>query len=306
MFSTAIVCYLFLGGAGGGLCFVLSILALLVPRQLVGSGIGSEYRAFFSRGYLFAGALLFVGCLCLLADSGNYAALPALFLSGRITYLGVGAYVLAITLVLCVLAFVFWRCSHGVRSRLFYILAFGIMALAALAVALCTGLFLSDIPSVAFWHQWSLPALFVASSLSCGLAAAPVVAWAAGVHWSFRTMLAKLMSADVAALGIEGLCAAVPLGSSLLATGEESTAASQLASAHELLFGDASLAFWAGFVVCGLVAPAAIELFCIRMNRRAEASFFLGSAALVFVGAFFMRYCIVAVGRHPVAYLMGA
>ena len=32
MFGTEIVCYLFLGGAGAGACFVLAVMGLLVPR----------------------------------------------------------------------------------------------------------------------------------------------------------------------------------------------------------------------------------------------------------------------------------
>lgn len=36
MFGTEIVCYLFLGGAGAGACFVLAVMGLLVPRERLG------------------------------------------------------------------------------------------------------------------------------------------------------------------------------------------------------------------------------------------------------------------------------
>ena len=35
MFGTEIVCYLFLGGAGAGACFVLAVMGLLVPRAAI-------------------------------------------------------------------------------------------------------------------------------------------------------------------------------------------------------------------------------------------------------------------------------
>lgn len=50
MFGVLIVCYLFLGGLGGGLCLVLSLVGLTVPREELGRRITAPYRSFFRYG----------------------------------------------------------------------------------------------------------------------------------------------------------------------------------------------------------------------------------------------------------------
>lgn len=106
MLSDLVVCYLFLGGAGAGLCFVLAMLGLLVPRDLVEDGArarmraGVAYRKLFGPGFAVAFALLGLGIACLLADLGNTERIVLLLVRPTATYLAVGSWALAACLVL--------------------------------------------------------------------------------------------------------------------------------------------------------------------------------------------------------------
>ena len=303
MFGIEVVCYLFLGGVGGGLCAVLATLALAVPAASLAQSVQPAYRGFFARGWSLAALLLFAGALCLLADSGNYPALPQLFLSGRLTYLTVGAYALAIALGCCLAAMVFWRCARCVRSRAVYHAAHGLLLAAGVVVALYTGLFLADIPAVAFWHTPWLPPLFLCSSLSCGLALAPLVAWAGGAWPALARALRPLVAVDAAVIGLEMLCLALVVVLPLLDAGADSFAAAQRAAALDVAAGAGAPLFWVAVVGAGLVLPLGLEV--ARRRHAPSLPFFAVVAVLVVAGALLMRYCIVNAGTHPVVYLMG-
>lgn len=330
MFGIEVVCYLFLGGVGGGLCAVLAALALAVPVASLARSVQPVYRGFFGRGWALATLLLFVGALCLLADSGNYPALPQLFFSGRLTYLTVGAYALAVATGCCLASTVFWRCAGRVGSRAVYRAAHGLLLVAGVVVALYTGLFLADIPAVAFWHTPWLPPLFLCSSLSCGLALTPLVAWAGGAWPALARALRPLVAVDVVVIGLEMLCLALVVALPLLGEGADSFAVAQRAAALDVVAGAGAPLFWAAVVGAGLLLPLGLEAAALcalaprrgrrgrqpspRRDRRGPASrrlrassvpFFAVVAVLVVAGALLMRYCIVNAGTHPAVYLMG-
>ncbi|MEC4183911.1 NrfD/PsrC family molybdoenzyme membrane anchor subunit [Adlercreutzia sp. R21] len=316
MFGIAVVCYLFLGGVGGGLCAVLAALTLAAPAPSLARSVPSALRGFFARGWALAALLLFVGALCLLADSGNYPALPQLFFSGRLTYLTVGTYALTIAVGCCLAAMVFWRCVGRVGSLAVYRAAHGLLLVIGVVVALYTGLFLADIPAVAFWHTPWLPPLFLCSSLSCGLALAPLVAWAGGAWPALARALRPLVAVDAFAIGLEMLCLALVVALPLLGAGADSFAVAQRAAALDVVTGAGAPLFWVAVVGAGLVVPLGLEAAVLPVapsrrncpSRRPRASsipFFAVVAVLVVAGALLMRYCIVNAGTHPAVYLMG-
>ena len=305
MFGTAVVCYLFLGGAGGGLCAVLAFLASRIPFDRLGAGIAQEYRLFFARGFGAAAALLLVGSLCLLADSGNYPALPRLFMATRATYLSIGACSLAVALIACAAASVFARCAQSVSSRACYLAGCVGLGLLGLTVALYTGLFLADMPAVAFWHSVWLPVLFLTSSLSCGLAAVLLIAWMTGTMQSFRRSLARLGGVRRVILAIEALSLAALVGLAAVNGGDDPLARAQQAAGLDLVAGSLAPLFWCGAVGVGLLAPVVVEACRSRVGRASDPGTVIAPLC-VLVGAWCMRYAIVEAGVHPVISLMGA
>ena len=118
MFDTVVVAYLFLGGAGAGLCFVLSILGLLIPsfylaqtslkpeslaflrydptlRRRTDAAISNPLRRLFAPGWGVGALFLLVGIMCLLVDLGRIDRVVNLLMMPQLSYVSVGAYALA-------------------------------------------------------------------------------------------------------------------------------------------------------------------------------------------------------------------
>lgn len=305
MFDVLVVCYLFLGGLGGGLCLVLSLLGLAVPPMSLIPCPSVLHRRFFFWGYTASGLTLMLASLCLLADVGNYEALPHLFFSGRLSYLSFGAYALdAGMLTTFGLAF-YWRASTAVGRLVLFRAALVLAALIGLLVTVYTGLFLASMRSVPLWNMAWLPVLFVLSSFSCGLTAVPAIARLAGVDKAFERSFRRTASVDACALVLEALCAAGLVATPLLAFSDGSTSAAARFSVMDLMLGEHAVLFWIGFVAIGLVVAFVLE---VRLRRGASAAKSLSLVALacVLTGAFAMRFCLVMAGTHPVASLLGA
>ena len=67
----------------------------------------------------------------------------------------------------------------------------------------------------------------------------------------------------------------------------------------QLLEGDLSLTFWAGFVACGLVLPFIAEVISLVGNREIPAPAAAGIAILVLAGGLCLRIAFVACGAAP-------
>ena len=174
MLSDLVVCYLFLGGTGAGALLVLCALGLLSTRAAALTRGGrlratSAYRRLLVPGFASAFALLAVGAVCLAVDLGNFDGALLLFVRPRATHLTVGAWALAAGLLLSALSCAAWSSACG--WRLAVVRALGVLgAVDALVAMAYTGLLLGGVGAVPLWASPWLPALFVVSSLSCGVA----------------------------------------------------------------------------------------------------------------------------------------
>lgn len=308
MFGVLIVCYLFLGGLGGGLCLVLSLVGLTVPREGLCRRISEPYRSFFRYGYTVSACSLIAAALCLLVDSGNHGALAYLFFSGRITYLSVGSYLLVGGVALSAVFAYLWAVRSSVRRvRAFRALQL-VAALVGLAVALYTGLFLASMQAVPFWNSLWLPALFLLSSVSCGLVAALIVGQMSGVSLQFEHYFARMAAVDAALIVLEAVCLLGLVLGSLFAGGSDSASAAASASASALIFGEYAWVFWSVSVALGLVAAFVVDATVMRAGQipPGRPCYSLVPGVCVFAGAFALRFCIVMAGEHPVASLLGA
>uniref|UniRef100_UPI002FD87285 NrfD/PsrC family molybdoenzyme membrane anchor subunit n=1 Tax=Eggerthella sinensis TaxID=242230 RepID=UPI002FD87285 len=68
-------------------------------------------------------------------------------------------------------------------------------------------------------------------------------------------------------------------------------------AAQALVFGDMGAVFWGVLVVGGLAVPLALERFLTHGNSRTQL---LWIAALLLVGGFALRFCIVGAGAYDV------
>ncbi len=313
MFGMAVVCYLFLGGAGAGACAVLAVAGFFVPRDMfscvrvdaTGRSCESvivplEYQRLFSAAYAAALSALLIGMACLFVDLGR-ADRILLLLQPKLTYLAIGAYALVACVAVSVAAALMWKGFLRVGRVWVFRFVGGAQLILSLVVMLYTGLLLCDVRAVPLWSTPWLPALFAFSALSCGIAlvmAADKLSEGSRLFSGYSRVLAK---ADLAVIVVEALVLA-GFTLSIAAAGADSTptAIAAASSLDRLLAGDLSVAFWGGFVICGLAAPLLIEVGLTLFGRDASMVS-LCATTLVLVGGFALRWCIVEAGAHPVA-----
>ena len=247
MFGAAVVCYLFLGGAGAGACLLLAVSGLLVPRsRLVPAppGVGSvddtngisggmfghlivlrEYRRLFAPSYVCGAGALVLGIVLLAVDLGHADRLLLLVTQPHATHLVIGAYALFFCVVLAVALTLVWG---GFVRRMSW------RMLVALEVALCvcslvvmayTGLLLQSLAAVPLWNTVWLPVLFVLSSASCGFALVLGTAQFTGMADVFATALRRAMASDAGVVAAE-ILVAFALVASVSANADAGTAAS--------------------------------------------------------------------------------
>ena len=279
VFSGYIIGYLFCAGTGAGAFFVAAGTCVWdAIRQTSSTQRGVEA---VQAGFLAAPVLMLIACALLLTDLGvperawAVVAMPfqsvmsvGAWLVGLLTLLS-GAMAAALLVLPSMPRGVRWAgCVCGLA------LATGVMAY--------TGLLLSDMVSVDFWHTPWLVMLFVVSSLSCGMA----------VDLGLRAMI--ISRADQVPLGLWRLAGVLSVAEAIALVGMLVAQSGYTAVAHEscmkLLSGELAPMFWALTCGAGLAFPLAVHVAA----RRPRASVMLAASVGVLAGGVSLRYCVVA------------
>ena len=287
MFNALTIGYLFLGGTGAGALAVLCVLECARALRWRALAMPEE---FFARGWLVCTVTLATGILCLLADLGRPDRLLHLLTSPEPSAMAVGSFALAAALVLAAAfsAFALFDTVRLPRVAVVCLAAAGVAA--AGATAAYTGVLLESLASVLLWRTPLVPALFVLSSASCGIAVAFLAASFVETRHPYRGPLVWLARVDGGIVLAEAGCLAVFL---LLAFAGEGT----VAAARALVLGELAPVFWGVLAVCGLAVPLVLERFLTHGNSRTQL---LWIAALLLVGGFALRWCIVGAGAYDV------
>lgn len=289
IFDSLIVAYLFLGSTGGGALAVLSLLEALNSPRLAARRwfLPAE---FFARAWAACAIVLGLSVVCLLADLGRIDRAFFLFAASTPSAIAVGAWSLAVA---CALSTVF-ACANmlemwDLREKL--AVPGGVLGvIIGVVVVAYTGILLAGLPSVDAWQTPLIPALFVLSGISCG------VALCLGA-WAFVECRAPLMASfialsrvDSAAVAVEAACLVVYVAW-LFASPTTSQAA------FALVAGDLRWPFWIGLVVCGLGIPLVLEHLLTFDNRRSQL---LWVALFVLIGGVTLRYSIVGISAFDI------
>lgn len=298
MFGAFAVFYLFLGGAGAGAIAVCSLADLLSVRQPFGTAAytpGPSVKPvgrILDFGFLAGFVALAVGIVSLLLDLGRIDRALDLLFSPTFSVMTVGSYALAVLAALGAgLALVRFAYFPEVKRALV-----GAVEVAAIAVALVvmmyTGVLLQSVGGVALWVSPFIPALFVLSSASSGIALVLTASFFVEQDRQSGRLLRCLMLVDAAVIALEIACVAA-----FVATMGASEHPGVRESLSILTQGDAALAWWLGFGVCGLAVPLVVE--AVGMRTRIDSPMLLACiAVLVLVGAFCLRFTIVEAGVH--------
>lgn len=287
MFNALTIGYLFLGGTGAG---ALAVLCVLECARVLRWRALAMPEEFFARGWPVCTVTLATGILCLLADLGRPDRLLHLLTSPEPSAMAVGSFALAAALVLAAVfsAFALFDTVRLPRVAVVCLAAAGVAA--AGATAAYTGVLLESLASVLLWRTPLVPALFVLSSASCGIAVAFLAASFVETRHPYRGPLVWLARVDGGIVLVEAGCLAVFL---LLAFAGEGT----VAATRALVLGELAPVFWGVLAVCGLAVPLVLERFLTHGNSRTQL---LWIAALLLVGGFALRWCIVGAGAYDV------
>jgi formate-dependent nitrite reductase membrane component NrfD len=310
VFSSFIVWYLFLAGVGSG-AFIVAAFSIFAPSASLTSShqapssrfapsgfAGQAASAAFpgvvythvrwlrsTTGLVIATASMAVAALSLLFDFAEPLKTWRVVLTPFSSLASFGANVVPVftllTFLLMVVLLFRWR-----LPRWLLILAFAFGSLLACAVMLYAGLLLAGMVSIDVWHTWLVPLLFVISSLSCGLAA---VLFFETIFLGVQKRGFELRWRLLFALGLLELAA---LGVFLVERGLFSSTARD--SILMLLGGEQAIFFLGGVVAVGIVLPLMSHLVFRWVPLEALV---LVSAACVLAGGFFLRYCLVEIGR---------
>ncbi len=314
MFGTLIVCYLFLGGAGAGLCLVVTVLALRVPVDLVavvaprryGGGCGrvvdapGAYRRLIGAGYAVSLVALALGMVCLLADVGRADRVLLLLMYPTGSFIAVGTWALVLCSVLALLLACVW--AGLVRAGVLVVRVLSVLTLAvALVVMVYTGLLLQSLDAIPLWATPWLPVLFVLSSFSCGIALALGMAQFTETASVFGAVLRRLAAVDALTVVFEAAVVALLIVTApvVVPGAGNGTAQALETSVWALVAGPGSWLFWGGFVGVGLVLPFMFDLVLVH-TRQPRPLLAVAAATCVLVGGFVMRFCVMGAGMHPV------
>lgn len=316
MFDLSIVCYLFLGGAGGGLGCCAALAGLVAPSLFSASAHARMLAPRTVETYrktlvgLIGGAafLLLLGCLCLLVDLGGFNQLAPLLTQPRYSYIAFGSYLLPITIILegvlllCWRGYLLKRTWQGRRGVILTRMLHSILFVLCFGIVVYTGLFLASIKAVPFWHSWWLPVLFVLSSLSCGI----VLSWSTlifvNTFAAFKRVLRKTLALDSIVLLLEVLA----LGAMLVHLASESgdSTATQRAAEQSLSWlmnGAGAPWLFGGLIGLGLLLPCTVEIVLFKRWRISQQGM-LFVAGCVLLGAFLLRWIVVEAGIPPVLF----
>lgn len=316
MFDLPIVCYLFLGGAGGGVgCFaaLAGFAAPLLFPVTTHTGSLSLQTLRLCRKTLagllsVAAAILLLGCMCLLVDLGGLNQLAPLLTQPRWSYITFGSYllptviILDIVLLLCWQGCLFQKAWWGRRGAILRKILHSILFALCFGIVVYTGLFLASIKAVPLWHCWCLPVLFILSSMSCGVVLSWVVFTFTNTSAIFGQILRKTLALDTAVLLLEVLL----LGIMLMHVASEAgcDTATQRAAAQSLLWfidGEGGPWLFGGLIGLGLLIPGAVEIVFLRRIQISSYGM-LFVAVCVLIGAFLLRWIIVEAGVPPILF----
>ena len=298
-----VILYLFLGGLGAG---AGTVSASILLRG--GGGDHPDGNFELARwGAFIAPVAVIVGTGMLVFELGSFEAghwfrWINLFLVINLSPMSIGSWLLAFFILVSLgYAYTFLQGEsrpgdqlHNLRKALAWI-----MVPLGIGVALYTGILLGAMPARPFWNSPILAMLFLVSALSTGVAIVILARALFGnsKHEDTGRGTYILASSDILLIGFEILVVFLFIMYAHLTFGQVETAVSVI------LGGELTNLFWLGFVVLGLMLPAAIEIKYIiptllyqkqyKVNQAAEILI----CALVLVGGFLLRYIVVIAGQ---------
>ena len=304
-----IVNYLFLGGLSAGLFFVSALATFLYKIEEP-----SPYTRIARLGAFLAPWPVMIGCGLLVFDLGHWYRFYKLFLHLRlVSPMSIGTWLLVFFNIVALVNCYAWLTESQRKAlfarippRLAFLRRFNYdidhwrrqLALAGLpisvGVGIYTGVLLGAVQSRPFWNTNLVAQLFLFSALSTGCAA---LILGLARHGQSSQELKLLYGLDICFMVLEFFIV-LPY----LIHGQLSIQAVQ-DSLRLILGGPFTILFWIFFLGLGLLTPLVIEITelvpVIVSNQEFHYRRLIvaGTALLILVGGFLLRYIFVFAGQ---------
>ncbi|MBQ9022109.1 MAG: polysulfide reductase NrfD [Eggerthellaceae bacterium] len=274
-----IAVYLFLAGAAAGAYLAESFISFKYPTD-------KKTRRW---GRIIVPVLLGVGLLMLMIDAEAGFKNPLRFfglVNNPASVMTIGVYIICMFMPISLVVAVLELFHKNVPRWLDIIGDIGAVCLAGY-----TGFLLGDSLGVPLWHNSILPALFLVSALTSGIAIVSLLGFL-GDESEFEKMRA-LRPIHIVATILELILIALML---FIAVGKGAAGA---ASVEMILSGQYAVLFWLGLIGIGLVLPLALDVFTAGTANDHKAGALAVEAsghACVLVGGFLLRFIVVMAG----------
>lgn len=288
--------YLWLAGMGAGAFFA----AFVIDRLS-----GGRQKPLLKMATLLAVPVTLIGVLLLVFDLGR----PIRFwrLIAEFDHIGsamwLGTWFLFAFVACAVFMIATWYGARYLRSEQARLslarVADGVSvigAIFAVLVIVYTGVLLASTNQALWSSTFILPALFVTSAVSTGIALLIVTALASRMATISKRMISRLAELDVLVIGVEMVILVaytVWLGVTNLGGAAEGL--------RVLIIGDAAPAFWTGAVALALLIPLALDIpsWGKEIRERGSATWIaiMTSSVAVIIGGLLLRMAVVQGGQ---------
>ncbi len=275
-FEILIALYLFLAGVGAG-AILSAAAADLYNREM--------FINYIKAASLLGMPLVAIGCGFLLLDLGQGLSKPWLLIFLFANPASVISWGTAILSLFIVAAFVYALSNFGkfisVSGKWLRVV---LIALSVLTAGY-TAVLLGSLKAIPFWNQSVLPALFLVSAASTGIAATIILSkilykgqdqGSTGKFHVYLIIAETVLIAGMLFIGLSG----VP---------------EMVFSVKALLSGTFAFQFWLFFVIMGLIIPLTVSVMELK-GSHVGVGIVLCAEALTLFGGFFLRYLILHAG----------
>lgn len=283
VWPVGIALYLFLAGVSSG----------AYAASLVAGYLGERYRQVRRLGAFIAPWPILVGLILLVVDLGSPLRFWMLLVKvNPRSVMSMGVFLITLFSILSVLYA--WHLLYEEKKVGFTLLSPGLLKLnnlaglpLAVAVGTYTAFLLNASIAITLWNNGVLPLIFLASSLSTGVAAV-MVAVALSDKWdNVADQVTNLGIADAVLVALEMFALAAYVWGLHVGSGAEQAALGVL----NAQFG---IAFWGGVWILGLLTPLFMKVFGGRTLSRVKPVL---SGLLVITGGLILRVVIVLAGQ---------
>ena len=292
VWGTLIAAYLFLGGVGGATAAIgLTADQFFKPDRRMGVIAALSSLVFLAAGtvLLLADLLQPLNTIYFFMNPGSWIFWGIMFIVGMMGFE-----------VLYVLPYLEDWPLVGLLSRGLAFLkswqkATALLgALCGFAVTVYTGFLLSAAPGIPFWNTLLLPTLFTVSAFSTGLAYLMVALTLAGGKSGWHEV-GGLGRIDAGAIVLEVAVLTAFLGLAWYSGRPE--------AAYSVITLLGNLGFVIGFLLLGVLAPLALEVYVLIKGHAgaatmARANLYLLSGLLVLAGGYLLRQYVLWAGFY--------